>query len=78
MKLLPLAALVAAAMLSALIALDIVWNANNPDQIGPWLDAEDVSLSGADRRHRSTSRCTRSSPRPSSNRVVRSMAGARS
>ncbi len=40
MKLLPLAALVAAAMLSALIALDVVWNAYNPDQIGPWLDAE--------------------------------------
>src|SRR6187431_212337 len=40
MKLLPLAALVAVAMLSALITLDIVWNAYNPDQIGPWLDAE--------------------------------------
>jgi hypothetical protein len=40
MKLLPLAALVAAAMLSALIALDILWNANNPDQVGPWLDAQ--------------------------------------
>ena len=40
MKLLPLAALVAAAMLSTLIALDIVWNAFNPDQTGPWLDAE--------------------------------------
>ena len=39
MKVLPLAALVAAAMLSALIVLDIVWNANNPDQVGPWLDA---------------------------------------
>ncbi|MGC5173355.1 hypothetical protein ACLQ2Q_22155 [Microbacterium sp. DT81.1] len=40
MKILPLAALAAAAMLSALIALDVVWNANNPDQVGPWLDAE--------------------------------------
>ena len=40
MKLLPLAALAAAAMLSALIALDILWNANNPAQIGPWLDAQ--------------------------------------
>lgn len=40
MKVLPLAALVAAAMLSALIVLDAVWNANNPDQVGPWLDAE--------------------------------------
>ena len=40
MKVLPLAALVAAAMLSALIVLDVVWNANNPDQVGPWLDAE--------------------------------------
>lgn len=40
MKLLPLAALVAAAMLSALIVLDVVWNANNPVQAGPWLDSE--------------------------------------
>jgi hypothetical protein len=40
MKPLPLAALVAAAALSTLIALDIIWNAHNPDQVGPWVDAE--------------------------------------
>lgn len=38
--LLPLAALVAAASLSTLIVLDIIWNAHNPDQLGPWVDAE--------------------------------------
>jgi len=40
MKVLPLAALVAAATVSALIVLDVVWNANNPDQLGPWVDSE--------------------------------------
>ena len=40
MKPLPLAALVAAAALSTLIALDVLWNAQVPDQVGPWLDAE--------------------------------------
>jgi hypothetical protein len=40
MKPLPLAALVAAASLSTLIALDIIWNAYNPDQPGPWVDGE--------------------------------------
>lgn len=40
MKPLPLAALVAAAALSTLIALDVLWNAQIPDQVGPWLDAE--------------------------------------
>ncbi len=40
MKPLPLAALVAAAALSTLIALDIIWNAQHPDQLGPWVDAE--------------------------------------
>jgi hypothetical protein len=39
-KPLPLAALVAAAALSTLIALDIIWNAYNPDQPGPWVDPE--------------------------------------
>ncbi|MDF2509290.1 MAG: hypothetical protein K0Q52_3149 [Microbacterium sp.] len=38
MKPLPLAALVAAAMLSTVIVLDVLWNAYNPDLIGPWLD----------------------------------------
>jgi peptidoglycan/LPS O-acetylase OafA/YrhL len=40
MKPLPLAGLVAAASLSTLIVLDIIWNASNPDQPGPWVDAE--------------------------------------
>jgi hypothetical protein len=40
MKPLPLAALVAAAALSTLIVLDIIWNAQHPDQAGPWVDAE--------------------------------------
>ena len=40
MKPLPLAALVAAAALSTLIALDIIWNAQHPDQVGPWVDAD--------------------------------------
>lgn len=40
MKPLPLAALVAAAMLTTLIAFDIAWNAFNPDQPGPWADGD--------------------------------------
>lgn len=40
MKPLPLAALAAATALSTLIALDIIWNANNPGDAGPWVDAE--------------------------------------
>ena len=40
MKPLPLAALVAAAALSTLIALDIIWNAQHTDQAGPWVDAD--------------------------------------
>ncbi|MRG59433.1 hypothetical protein GE115_06035 [Agromyces sp. CFH 90414] len=40
MRPLPIAALAAAAALSTVMAADIVWNANNPDQVGPWLDAE--------------------------------------
>jgi hypothetical protein len=39
MKPLPLAALVAATVLSAFIVLDIIWNAHNPDDPGPWVDA---------------------------------------
>jgi hypothetical protein len=43
MKPLPLAALAAATALSTLIVLDIIWNAHNPDDVGPWLDAESYS-----------------------------------
>ena len=39
MKPLPLAALVAASVLSTVIVLDIVWNAHQAEEVGPWLDA---------------------------------------
>lgn len=47
MKLLPLAALAAAAVLSTIMAADIIWNAHNPDEAGPWMDGSHPYLRSA-------------------------------
>ncbi|MCD2441391.1 hypothetical protein LQ757_03765 [Agromyces sp. SYSU K20354] len=47
MKLLPLAALAAAAVLSTIMAADIVWNAHNSDAVGPWLEGSHPYLQSA-------------------------------